>query len=94
MDADKIIIEPLLTEKTNLLREQQKYAFRIDPRANKLQVQEAVERLFDVHPVNCRIINVKRKPKRVRYRKGYTASWKKAIVTLPPGETIGIFEGA
>ena len=36
----------------------------------------------------------RRKPKRVRYRKGYTSSWKKAIVTLPPNETIGIFEGA
>ena len=94
MDADKVIIEPLLTEKTNLLRETHKYAFRVDPRANKLQVREAVEQLFGVHPVNCRIINVKRKPKRVRFRKGYTSSWKKAIVTLPPSETIGIFEGA
>ena len=94
MEPDKIIIEPLLTEKTNHLREAHKYAFRVDARANKLQVKWAVEELFNVHPTKCRIQNVKGKPKRVRYRKGYTASWKKAIISLPPNETIGIFEGA
>jgi large subunit ribosomal protein L23 len=94
MDADKIVIEPLLTEKTNQMRERHKYTFRVDPRANKLEVKSAIETLFNVHPIDCRIINVKGKPKRVRYRRGYTAQWKKAIVSLPPGETIGIFEGA
>ena len=94
MDADKVILEPLLTEKTNHMRESHQYAFRVDPRANKLQIRAAVEELFEVHPTRCTIINVKPKPKRVRYKKGYTASWKKAVVTLPPGETIGIFEGA
>lgn len=94
MDADQIIIEPLLTEKSNRLREEQTYTFRVDPRANKLEIREALETLFGVHPTQCRVVNVKGKPKRVRYRKGYTASWKKAIVTLPPGENIGIFEGA
>lgn len=94
MDVDQIIIEPLLTEKTTRMRDEQTYAFRVDPRANKLQIKQAVETLFDVHPTDCRILNVKGKPKRVRYRQGYTSSWKKAIVTLPPGESIGIFEGA
>lgn len=94
MDADQIIIEPLLTEKTNRLRESHMYAFRVDPRANKIQIKDAITTLFDVHPTACRIINVKRKPKRVRYRKGFTASWKKAVVTLPANESIGIFEGA
>jgi large subunit ribosomal protein L23 len=94
MDADQIIIEPLLTEKTNRMREEHMYAFRVDPRANKLQIKAAIGTLFEVHPIDCRILNVKGKPKRVRYRKGFTASWKKAIVTLPPNESIGIFEGA
>ena len=94
MDADKVIIEPLLTEKTNRMREEQKYAFRVDPRANKLQIRAAIEELFEVHPTHCTVMNVKPKPKRVRYRKGYTSSWKKAIVTLPAGESIEIFEGA
>jgi large subunit ribosomal protein L23 len=94
MDADQIIIEPLLTEKTNRMREEHMYAFRVDARANKLEIRSAIETLFSVHPTDCRVVNVKRKPKRVRYRQGHTASWKKAIVTLPPGESIGIFEGA
>lgn len=91
---DRVIIEPLLTEKSNILREGNKYLFRVDPRANKFQVMEAVRRLFDVHPVSCNIINVSRKPKRVRYRKGFTAAWKKAVVTLPQNERIALFEGA
>ena len=91
---DQVIIEPVLTEKTNVLREQNKYVFRVDPRANKIQVIEAIKDLFDVHPVKCNIINVKGKPKRVRYRKGYTASWKKAVITLPESEKIALFEGA
>ena len=76
------------------MREAHTYTFRVDPRANKLEIRDALETMFGVHATRCRVINVKGKPKRVRYRKGYTAGWKKAIVTLPPGETISIFEGA
>ncbi|MFP4010083.1 MAG: 50S ribosomal protein L23 [Spirochaetaceae bacterium] len=94
MDADKVIIEPVLTEKANELREREQYVFRVDPRANKIQIKAAVRELFGVHPVACNVLNVSRKPKRLRYKQGYTSSWKKAIVTLSPGETIGIFEGA
>jgi large subunit ribosomal protein L23 len=94
MRPDEILIEPILTEKSNVQREQGKYVFRVSPRANKLQIRDAVRKLFDVHPVACQVINVHGKPKRVRYRKGYTAGWKKAVVTLAPGEKIGIFEGA
>ena len=94
MDSDDVIIEPLLTEKANRMREEHKYVFRVSPRANKLQIRAAVEDLFGVHPTHCTVINVKPKPKRVRYRKGYTSSLKKEFVTLPPGEYIGIFEGA
>jgi large subunit ribosomal protein L23 len=94
MDADKVIIEPVLTEKANALRETNQYVFRVDARANKIQIKSAIRELFGVHPVACNVLNVSRKPKRVRYKQGFTASWKKAIVTLSPGETISIFEGA
>ncbi len=93
MTADQIIIEPLLTEKTNLLREQNQYAFRVDFRANKLQINAAIRELFGVSPVACNVVNVKGKPKRVRAKIGYTSRWKKAVVTLAPGDKIGIFEG-
>ncbi|MFQ3619828.1 MAG: 50S ribosomal protein L23 [Spirochaetales bacterium] len=94
MRIDQVIIEPVLSEKTNLMREVGKYVFKVDKRANKFQVMQAVRVLFSVHPVSCNIMMVKGKPKRGRAGAGYTASWKKAIVTLQKGEKIGVFEGA
>ena len=90
---EDILIEPVLSEKANLLREQGKYVFKVAMSANKLQVKEAVRRLFNVNPVSCTIMVVGGKPKRLRYRSGYTATWKKAIVRLEKDEKIGIFEG-
>jgi large subunit ribosomal protein L23 len=93
MNYEAILIEPVLSEKSNTLREQGKYVFKVDARANKLQIKEAVRRLFSVHPTDCNVSNVAGKPKRLRYRKGLTSTWKKAVVTLAKGEKIGIFEG-
>ncbi|MBN1410485.1 MAG: 50S ribosomal protein L23 [Spirochaetales bacterium] len=90
---NKIIIEPVITEKSNLMREKNKFTFKVDFRANKLEILKAISNLFDVHPIACRIINVKSKPKRVRYKEGFTSKWKKAIITLPENEKIEIFEG-
>ncbi|MDR1046275.1 MAG: 50S ribosomal protein L23 [Treponema sp.] len=90
---DQILIRPVLSEKANLLREEGKYVFRVDPRANKIQIMEAVRRLFNVHPISCNVMNVGGKPKRQRNKAGYTASWKKAIVRLPKDEKISLFEG-
>jgi large subunit ribosomal protein L23 len=94
MTHEDIIIAPVLTEKSNILREAGKYVFKVNPRANKHQISEAVGKLFSVHPVDCNIITVSRKPKRQRNRAGFTSSWKKAIVTITKGEKIAIFEGA
>jgi large subunit ribosomal protein L23 len=93
MTNEQILIEPVLSEKTNVLREQGKYVFRVDPRATKIQIKEAVRKLFNVHPVSCTVMVVGGKPKRQRSRPGYTASWKKAIVRLSKDEKISIFEG-
>jgi len=90
---EQILIEPILSEKVNQLREEGKYVFKVDPRANKLQIKEAVARLYNVHPVSCNVMRVGGKPKRLRNRPGYTSSWKKAIIKLPKDEKISIFEG-
>jgi large subunit ribosomal protein L23 len=90
---EDILLEPVLSEKANLLREEGKYVFKVDPRANKLQIKEAVRHLFNVHPISCTVMVVAGKPKRQRYRLGYTAEWKKAIIRLPKNEKISIFEG-
>jgi large subunit ribosomal protein L23 len=97
--ADQVIIQPVLTEKTNAMREgeQNKYVFRVNQRSNKLQIMRAVQELFKVHPVGCNVVNVKAKPKTTRtksgMRKGATTPWKKAIVTLETGEKIDQIEG-
>ena len=99
MRADQIIIEPVLTEKSNLMRdaEQRKYTFKVDARANKTQVKTAVAALFEVTPVTCNVSWVKSKPKSTRsksgLRMGKTAAWKKAVVTLKSGEKIDAIDG-
>ena len=93
IDLHDILIEPVLSEKATALREQNKYVFKVAPSATKLQIKDAVAKLFNVKVVNCTTINVRGKEKRVRGKLGRTASWKKAIVRLAPGETIKVFEG-
>jgi len=93
MNYESILIEPILSEKANLLREQGKYVFKVDPRASKPQIKEAVRKLFNVRPVSCTVIVVEGKPKRLRNRPGYRSNWKKAIVGLAKGDKINIFEG-
>jgi large subunit ribosomal protein L23 len=90
--VENILIEPVLSEKSNLMRESGRYVFRVDPSATKIRVKEAVRKLFKVHPVSCTVMIVAGKPKRQRYKKGCTVTWKKAIVRLPKNEKIDLFE--
>jgi len=90
---EDILIEPVLSEKANQLREEGKYVFKVAQSATKPQIKEAVRKLFNVHPISCTTMVVGGKPKRQRYRQGYTSTWKKAIVKLPKDEKIAIFEG-
>jgi len=93
MKKGEILLNPIITEKSTSLQEQGKYCFTVNPRANKKEIMEAVRDVFSVDPVSCSIINMKGKRKRERYKIGYTASWKKAIVTLKEGDNIELFEG-
>lgn len=104
MTIDQILLEPVITEKSINLRENAKkqYTFKVNVKANKVQIKRAVSKLFSVTATNCNILNVKRKQKanlpvsKASYKRGhgYTAAWKKAIVTLADGEKIDMFEGA
>ena len=93
IEYDNVLIEPVLSEKANVLRDSGMYVFKVDLRATKIQIKEAVRRLYNVHPVSCTTLIVGGKPKRQRYRSGYTSSWKKAIVRLSKDEKITVFEG-
>ena len=99
MRADQIIIEPVLSEKSNLAREAEmkKYTFRVHMDANKHMISDAVRELFKVDVVKCNVMIVKGKPKYSRSRggsiKGTTGDWKKAVVTLAKGDSIQAIEG-
>ncbi len=85
------VIERLVrTEKGSEMLTQNKYVFRVDRRANKIEVKNAVEDLYKVAVDAVHIMVVKGKKRRVRYREGMTASWKKAIVTLKPDNRIEV----
>ena len=87
-----IIQTASLTEKSTLLSEKQnKYVFRVSPRANKIQIKQAIERLFQKKVVDVNTCNYAGKKKRERtVNFGRRAHWKKAIVTLAEGEKIDL----
>lgn len=88
--AGQVLIRPLVTEKATLT---ETYIFEIQPTANKTEVAKAIEQIYGIKPVNVRIINMLGKVVRWQYRAGQRKSWKKAIVRLPKGKTIDVYEG-
>ena len=93
MNLYDIIRRPVVTEKNTMLGEQGKYAFEVATRANKVEIKKAVELAFKVNVVAVNVIHMPGKVRRVGKSHGVTSPWKKAIVTLKPGQKIEIFEG-
>jgi large subunit ribosomal protein L23 len=91
-DRRSIIIHPIVTEKSVRLQEENKYVFRVDPRATKPEIKKAVEEMFGVTVLKVNTVNVKGKRKRLGRFEGRTSSWKKAIVFVKPGERIKAFD--
>lgn len=93
-DMHQIIRRPLLSEKTTTIKEDfNQVTFEVDRRANKIEVKNAVEQLFDVKVDKVRIQIVHGKQKRLGRFSGKRPNWKKAIITLQEGNTIELFEG-
>ena len=82
--AYDVVIRPIITESSMDLAAERKYAFKVDPRANKTEVKHAIEEIFDVDVAKVNIMNVNGKTKRLGRSVGKTADYKKAIVTLTP----------
>ena len=93
MNVYEVLRRPLITEKTTVLQERNKYAFEIADKANKHEVKVAVEKSFKVNVTKVNIVNYHGKQKKLGRRVMMTPSWKKAIVTLIPGQKIEFFEG-
>lgn len=88
-----IIFKPLISEKSYDLATLRKYTFKVDPRATKPQIRQAIEEVFKVKVTDVNTLNMQGKLKRQGWSSGRRASWKKAIVTLKDGDKIEMFEG-
>lgn len=94
MEPRDIIIKPIITEKAMLGMAMRKYTFRVDKRANKVEIAEAVNEIFGVEVDKVRTLNVRGRKRRRKGVIGFTPSWKKAIVKLKEGSKgIEFFEG-
>ena len=82
MVAEDIIIEPVITEEASMRIAEGKYTFKVAKKATKIDIKNAVEKLFEVKVLNVNTISVKGKEKRVGVHTGKTSDWKKAIVTI------------
>lgn len=84
----QFLIEPLLTEKGTILRESGQYLFKVATKANKIEIKNAIENIFNTKVDNVNIVNIPRKKRRLGKSQGFKAGYKKAIVTLKKGEKI------
>ncbi len=94
MHLYEVLRRPLITEKSTLLQAQGKYAFEVAGEANKPQIKQAVEKAFKVGVISVNVMLLPGERRRVGRRQISRPSWKKAIVTLKPGDKIEFFEGA
>jgi len=93
MEMYHVIKRALITEKSTIAKDEaNKYILEVDPRANKIEIVNAVEKLFKVKVLDVNVMNVTGKKKRMGKVLGQKRSWKKAIVTLVPGSRIEIYE--
>ncbi len=103
MDIYHTIVRPLVTEKVTFQSQQShdatsdqparggSYSFEVHPNANKAQIKQAVEKIYNVKVLNVRTANRRGKPRRVRYKRGMTKQWKKAVVILDRDSHIDLF---
>lgn len=92
-DARDVILEPVVSEKSyDHVQDHNTYTFVVDPRANKTEIKQAVQRIFDVRVVNVNTMNRRGKRKRTGWVRGTRKSTKRAMVTLAAGDSIDIFE--
>lgn len=92
-DAEDIILEPIITEKSMLMMGENQYTFSVATFANKPQIKAAVEKLFDVKVLKVNTMRVPGKSRRLGRSEGRTSEWKKAIVSIAEGDSIEFFEG-
>ena len=91
--AYRILIKPLITEKGGSLANLGKYVFEVAKDANKVEIAKAIQEVYGIMPVKVNLLRMAGKRKRRGNITGKRKNWKKAIVTLPKGKTINVYEG-
>jgi large subunit ribosomal protein L23 len=95
MNQYDVIVRPIVTEKSSLLKEGgNQYVFEVARTANKIEITRAVEQLFKVKVVSVRVMNMVGKERRLGKHTGKKPDWRKAVVKLSPKDKISFFEGA
>jgi large subunit ribosomal protein L23 len=90
----QILKKPLVTEKGTIMQQEtNRVLFSVHPDANKIQIKNAIEKIFDVTVLSVNTVNVKGKQRRFGKSIGFTKDWKKAYALLKEGDTIELFEG-
>jgi len=92
-NAYKVLVKPLVTEKGANFATSNKYLFAVANDTNKVEIKKAIEDVYGIKPTDVNVMNVLGKTKRFGRIKGKRKDWKKAIVTLPEGKTINVYEG-
>jgi len=92
-EAYRVLIKPLVTEKSTSLGVYSKYVFKVASKVSKIEIKKAIHDLYGVEVIKVNIVNQGGKPIQYGRSSGRTGSWKKAVITLKPGEKIEIYEG-
>ena len=95
-DPFSTIVRPVVSEKSTALGELGKYVFEVAPTANKIQIKAAIEEAFASRKIEVASVNILQRPAKLRRlgrHAGMTRAWKKAVVTLRPGQRLDLFEG-
>lgn len=93
MHPYEVLRRPIISEKATLLQEGNKYVFEVAKETNKVQIKQAVELAFKVKVSKVNVIIIPGKTKRMGRREVTSSPWKKAVITLGPGDKISFFEG-
>lgn len=91
--AYRVLLRPIISEKGTVLAEQNTYLFRVAPSASKPEIARAIYHVYGIKPLGVRVINVLGKQRKSGRSQGQTQDWKKAIVSLPAGQKIKVYEG-
>ncbi len=91
--AYRVLLRPIISEKGTVLAEQNTYLFRVAPSASKPEIARAIYHVYGIKPSHVRVMNVLGKTRKSGRGQGRTQDWKKAVVVLPAGQKIKVYEG-